>query len=389
MELKEYRKRLSLNGTGPGRSPPSAAAFASQSRNAYNNNNNFQFNFPKFGDLPGSNFMSNGSLAKVGSPNSAPSNNGIVQRPGASSSMPNVFRQSSSSSVTSQSPVDRKGSGAQEFASHGSGAYQSPSTYSNNGSDDLSKLFSPSILATASRSNSTDYMSYNGTSTNASKQGSIENATVSRFPPGAHRHSSASTAASPSSSMNLGLDSSTGTTPEPSADSPDNRKTTSDALLEKIDEEIAGSKNAEGKRAFCNEWAKACGNSRNPIPPATSDSNGASVPSNTLRSPSFDTNGIDWLAQQNGGAFDPVLFGDYRDPQDSILNNNNFFNEAWLPQDFNSPYNLTDMSSPPKRDLMKELEVQQESGNEEVVPGDTPKQYLGADGVWLVPGIYV
>ena len=59
-------------------------------------------------------------------------------------------------------------------------------------------------------------------------------------------------------------------------------------------------------------------------------------------------NGIDWLATQNGGQFDPVLFGDYRDSQDAIVGdgdfNNGFFNEAF-PYDFASPLNF-DFSSP-------------------------------------------
>lgn len=70
------------------------------------------------------------------------------------------------------------------------------------------------------------------------------------------------------------------------------------------------------------------------------------------------------MAQQNGGQFDPILFGDYRDPQENILNNSSFggfFNDAFLAQDFNSPFNTGDVvaSPPPKRDLMREIELQQ------------------------------
>lgn len=83
-----------------------------------------------------------------------------------------------------------------------------------------------------------------------------------------------------------------------------------------------------------------------------------------MKSPINDINGIDWMAQQNGGQFDPLLFGDYRDPQDNIVNNSSFggfFNDAFLAQDFNSPFNTGDIvASPPlKRDLMKEIELQQ------------------------------
>lgn len=81
-------------------------------------------------------------------------------------------------------------------------------------------------------------------------------------------------------------------------------------------------------------------------------------------SPMNDINGIDWMAQQNGGQFDPVLFGDYRDPQDNILNNNygGFFNDAFLSQDFSSPFNTGEIiaSPQPKRDILKEIDSQQD-----------------------------
>lgn len=98
--------------------------------------------------------------------------------------------------------------------------------------------------------------------------------------------------------------------------------------------------------------------------------------SNIYKSPKTDVNGIDWMAQQNGGNFDPVLFGDYRDPQDNILNNTfsgSFFNDAFLMQDFSSPFNATDVVSPPKRDLMKETEIQQNGENEKILSVDKSK----------------
>lgn len=76
----------------------------------------------------------------------------------------------------------------------------------------------------------------------------------------------------------------------------------------------------------------------------------------------YDVNGIDWMAQQNGGQFDPVLFGGYRDPQENILNNYDpdFFNDAFNDRDFSMPFYTGEPMSPPtKRSLMKEIEVQQ------------------------------
>ena len=103
------------------------------------------------------------------------------------------------------------------------------------------------------------------------------------------------------------------------------------------------------------------------------------------KSPSVDINGIDWMAQQNGGAFDPVLFGDYRDPQDNIINNNafgDFFNDAFPAQDFGTPYYTGE--APPKRDLMQEVEVSQNANPSEVGPKDNKKQAVGCDKLWFV-----
>lgn len=207
-ELKEYRKRLSLNGTGGGRSPPSAASF-SQTRNFYNNSNDIQFAFPKFGDLPGSNFISNGSLAKVASPNRA------VQPP-ESSPIPGILRTQSSSSIQAESPSHPNGS--IKFGSPDQVVYPSP-TNSANDFEELRGLFSPSILDSVSRGNSTDYMNMKNTRTPSypENQGS-----GSRVP--ANSSVPFNTSPSVSSMSNNGLDSSCGTTPEPSADSPDNRK---------------------------------------------------------------------------------------------------------------------------------------------------------------------
>ncbi len=103
------------------------------------------------------------------------------------------------------------------------------------------------------------------------------------------------------------------------------------------------------------------------------------------KSPAADINGIDWMAQQNGGAFDPVLFGDYRDPQDNILNNNafgDFFNDAFPLQDFGTPYYTGE--APPKKDLMQEIEVQKNASPSEFGPEDDKQQFIACDKVWLV-----
>ena len=103
------------------------------------------------------------------------------------------------------------------------------------------------------------------------------------------------------------------------------------------------------------------------------------------KSPAVDINGIDWMAQQNGGAFDPVLFGDYRDPHDNILNNNafgDFFNDAFPSQDFGTPYYTGE--APPRKDLMQEIEVQKNSNPSELGPKDDKKNYVDCGGLWFV-----
>lgn len=91
------------------------------------------------------------------------------------------------------------------------------------------------------------------------------------------------------------------------------------------------------------------------------------------------------MAQQNGGAFDPVLFGDYRDPQDSILNNNafgDFFNDAFPSQDFGTPYYTGE--APPKRDLMQEIEVQKSVNTSELGRKEGKKGFLPCEQLWFV-----
>jgi len=72
---------------------------------------------------------------------------------------------------------------------------------------------------------------------------------------------------------------------------------------------------------------------------------------------------FDWLAQQNGGQFDPQLFGDYREPQNNILAGNNFddsfFNDA-LDADFFTPFNVPPVALPPKNTASVDAVPQQE-----------------------------
>ncbi|PHH81454.1 hypothetical protein CDD82_734 [Ophiocordyceps australis] len=87
--------------------------------------------------------------------------------------------------------------------------------------------------------------------------------------------------------------------------------------------------------------------------------------------------GFDWLANQNGGQFDPQLFGGYREPQENILSNANLddlFNDS-LAADFLTPYNMPSMTAnssvttppAPKKNLIDEIDAQQNAADDEPV----------------------
>ena len=150
-EVKEYRKRLSLTTSGVGRSPPTASPLP---YNSYTGNNDFQFAFPKFGDLPNSIFGSNGSLAKATSP---PARSNPSFDRGSNASVPSLATASSSQSPTTKSPASNNGNYGSTM--HGlPSVYRSPSSgFNGNGMDELNGLFSPSILESASRNATGDY----------------------------------------------------------------------------------------------------------------------------------------------------------------------------------------------------------------------------------------
>ena len=352
-ELKEYRKRLSLNGNGINRSPPSQPM---SSRSNWDINNNFQFEFPKFGGLSSGRINSSKPVSTAG-----PKDNAVVTE--------------SPKTLTSPSR---------------SASQNNLNNFQFNGIEELSGLFSPSILESASRSNSADYMSYgsNNTANNQhSKADSIDG--TGSFNSGANTNGGTSvcTTASPSASSvsQNGFNSSCGTSPEPSVNSPGTRKASEGAIVTANSDDGTRRK-SEGEKAFCNLLSTACGTKDNPIPLEMSQSNKTSS-AITATTPGSDFLGIDWMAQQNGGAFDPVLFGDYRDPQDSIMNGDfgAFFNDAFPIPDLHSPSNtMLEPKLPPKKTLMDEIDEQQSGKEPEVVPGEAPKQFLTCNLLWSV-----
>ena len=122
------------------------------------------------------------------------------------------------------------------------------------------------------------------------------------------------------------------------------------------------------------------------VPLLLSVSDCVSVAANMAKSSTPDITSFDWMAQQNGGQFDPVLFGDYRDPQDNIVNSfGDFFNDAFPLNDFASPYNISDVTSqPPKKDFIQEIEVQKSGSSSKIDPSGEKTQYLTCDKLWFV-----
>lgn len=107
-----------------------------------------------------------------------------------------------------------------------------------------------------------------------------------------------------------------------------------------------------------------------------------------MKSPATEINGIDWMAQQNGGQFDPVLFGDYRDSQDNILNSaslGDFFNDAFPVQDFGTPYFTNDPVS--KKEPMKEIKTAQKDSPSQLTPAVDKEKFLTCDKIWYVAHI--
>lgn len=359
-ELREYRKRVSLSSNSANRSPPQVAGQSMGFKANWDINSNFQFEFPLFGPAQTTRIGTNGAIAK---PN--PTRRNTNGSP--TSSAPSVARGNSlqTASPTSCSDVTRT-------ASH-----PRPGSLSREDMSDLSNFFSPSVLQSASRNNSTDVLGYSAGDQRKKSGGADE----AHRPAGGNGGTFHYNTASPSDSSvsHNGFNSSCVTTPETCPDMLDQHKS-SDGSRRTTD---------EGEKAFCEIFQTACGNKENPIPLMMSESNVTSAPSTTVKTPGSELPSFDWLASQNGGAFDPVLFADYRDPQESIMNGGfgDFFNDAFPSLDGVTSPAITSQEPntylPRKRDLLQEIETQSEK-EPEVVPGETRKQFLTCNMLWYV-----
>lgn len=342
VELREYRKRLSWMTSGSGRSAISAIPSA-HSKGAYGlQNNEFLFDFPKFGDLPGSHLF-NGQGNKNDQSKAKPRDN-VPRAPGVLSRQ-NGNSPASSSNSKASTPT--------------AGPSSKPSPWSN------------------------------GTpGSNASVKTPYNNLKPYNAP--THDTSTSDSPSSSSDSHQSQLLSSNGTSPEPSVNSPpDNKSHESGANTCSIHGSI------NGEQSFCAQLGMACGNINNPIPAAQKGKSN-SISSN--QPASTDDYGLDWLSQQNGGQFDPVLFGDWREPQDAVLSQDfgSFFNDAFPLPDLGSPsHNLTEATTQPtpkpqpqpqpKKDLVSQIDHKLE---EEVVPGEDQDKMLSCNKIWYVKPLF-
>lgn len=366
IELKEYRKRLSLN-SGVSRSPPLTAK---NSQNRSNSNpsstgGNFQFDFPKFGALPGSQIFGN----QGGNGNA--SNSGVLKRdsltPPQVTQSPTAisgYRQQSQSQSQSQtqphsqtcrqssmarslSPTSMQNNGGKtgtpsqftnlnpSFAAYSTNnnmhGFASTLPQMNGGNDGLADLFSPSLLKSASvdgyfddsqtsNSNSNNSQAVNGNGGNDSTSGLNR---VFQF----NSSSSTSDGTSPSASSQSqwngnGANSSCGTSPEPSHGSP----------------------------AINDKAQMPTQKQQSPLSQFT-DINGLA---NTGMNATFGLPNIDYNVPSLG-SFDPVSLGDYRDSNDAIVGGGDFtggfFDDALNSAsfDYGSPSNLFGILQSPQQ----------------------------------------
>ncbi|KAK9584481.1 DNA-binding transcription factor yap1 [Aspergillus fumigatus] len=331
LELKEYRKRLSWVTSTSGLSPVNAIPGA-YSKGMYGlNNNEFMFDFPKFGDLPGSHLFTNTQTSKS---NQNKAKDNPTATPRIEAQVPGVLNRNdlkiSSPNGLSNGPSPAK--------STPSGQTPNSQTSTRPGSGTLNGAVDNNGAA-------------RGYQVNSSYSASTKQAT--------HDTPSSDSPSSSSDSHQSQLLSSNGTSPEPSLHSPAVKATESSTphacTYTTINAVRQNSESASNTPSHANSSDKALG--------------------------------LDFFAQQNGGQFDPVLFGDWREPQDAILSQDfgTFFDDAFPLPDLGSPSHnfseATKQPAAPKKDLIAEIDSKLDE-DEEVVPGEDKSQMLTCNKIW-------
>ncbi|KAH0557081.1 hypothetical protein GP486_005133 [Trichoglossum hirsutum] len=358
-EVKEYRRRLHLNGGGIGRTPSvnGIGLPAYLTKNSLSNaSSNFSFEFPRFGAPQLSAFGGDSLFYNKTETTPVTKIPGVLERPA-------LQRVGSTGSAGSSGQVQpNRANSATSVA---------PRSTPSSRMEDLADLFSPSILSSVSKNSPIDYMSASPAGA-AHNNGSGDNSTGLGSTPHPNNGSSISISASPSASSvsQRGPDSSCGTTPEPTSNSP---AKSSENPLNTINEERTNNSLPGDEISFCEKLNMACGNSNNPIPRAMSQPQDTA--SSALKTPASDVNRIDLLPQQNGGQLDPIIFGEYRDTQD-MGDFGGFFDDA---------FPLSDLVDPFNNDHHKCALPELEDGfgeDEEVVPGEDPTLLLNCNRIW-------
>ncbi|KAK1060190.1 DNA-binding transcription factor yap1 [Friedmanniomyces endolithicus] len=412
VELREHRKRLLLNNGGSsnvrGSPPPSAPTGRSNSGPTRGSDSSFQFDFPRFGALPGSQIFGNqqspadgvlqrtsntpplvkasarhgptsgivGELGRVGSQLPAQ-----VQRTNSQGSQNG--RTLSPKTTTPIGSVPTAPAASQSNSSFPSVGYSSTNNMHGFASTlpqmgDFSDLFSPSLLKNAifdadnngyfggMQQQSASTMAKDGIDANTGGESTAGLNRVFQFNGSSNGSDSASPSNSSTSQWNAnGANSSCGTSPEPSHGSPaDKSQNSTNSYIGEtasLPSQYSNSSQLYGQQQAVN----ACGNSG-----LTGNDN------------------VDF-SMPSVGTFDPVLFGDYREAKDTSYNSNDFttgngfFDEALdsAPFDYGSPSNLFGIlqQSPqqthsslnassdlaPSKSLMAEIEKTRDGGDDD------------------------
>lgn len=276
-ELKDYRRRMSVTNGSFSNSPPSARPSSDGDRSfgAPSLDFNFNFDFPKFGGVPGSVLPSTQAVGKSQQQSSSPfspydnaNTNGLGKHQNSTSS---ASQDSPQSQNTNQSPFGAPMFGAGFFDPMGGNTTMSPQPMSN------------------------------------SLGGSLVDANGGPSP----SYSNSSSSRSPASNNGNGPSSSCCTSPDP----------------------VDWTNIYSGNRSQNNSVDHNSLSGSNNTPGLTN-----------AKTPNSENLSLDFLANQNGGSFDPVLFGDYRDSHNAIVGDDafsgGFFEEGLSFPDFNDPFNF-------------------------------------------------
>ncbi|KAL1306179.1 hypothetical protein AAFC00_004281 [Neodothiora populina] len=345
-ELREYKKRMSMTSTGVSQSPPSVSRFDSRSNSKPGSD--FQFDFPAFGNLPGSHlFDAQTKRDNVSSAAGAVSQNNQPARQASQGKYQSPRTSAAQQQNSSISQIPPSNHSSRHGSMNGQKSVSPVDGFNSTLPQMTSSLFTPSIMNDSS--NDYGFSKKVTASPQHMDHGGDSNSGISRafrFNSGSASSNNASPSVSSLSQFNP--NSSCGTSPESSHESPP--------------ADVGKPKDNLDTYSF----------NSNP----TNSNTFANLNSGNTN-PSTDFN-FDWLANQNGGQFDPVLFGDYRDSQEAVIGdgdfNNGFFNDAF-PYDIGSPLNF-DLNSPKvqtqqpmsaSKSLLAEVEKARDGGDDDML----------------------